>query len=478
MYQKLTWPLLILSLSYSVAAREFFAADWRGFTIGQILPESVNPKHLIDLNRYVYFPDTGKLIRFTVTRPLTNQVFTADENFDFSTAARREVDFKSFSERWNQQTASLQTKLATAHAERGDVSILEQKIYLSNALLESTVGKKAEFAIILKNGPGLREWKIKPDFIKNFDPEALNLFLEVVQSFQEVFGEVPPAVVADVKKLNGGGLPAKPPAPFTPVLINGMAFVYIPPGKFMMGSPDLEFPKSAFETLPFPVTITRGFYMKTTLVTQAEWMEISHSKTNPSQYKGANHPIENVSWWSALVYCNFRSVKDGLPAAYELTRAIPIRGTWADGDLKVLAPGEIRPDLDNHGYRLPTEAEWEYAARAGTQTAFFFGDTGLKINQYAWYAGNSDHTTHPIGGLRPNPWGLYDMVGNVAQLVEDTFGDLKVAPVTDPRYHETGEFVVTRGGGYDSTERVLRSANRGRVGLDVPYAGFRLVISE
>ena len=190
-------------------------------------------------------------------------------------------------------------------------------------------------------------------------------------------------------------------------------FVSIKPGKFMMGSPDNEAGRDpivrnceegAFHAVYDPegnenyhwhddvnpeqlheVTMTDDFEIQTTDVTQSLWEKVMGD--NPSQYKGSVNPVENVSWDDAEAFIS------------KLNKIC---------------------EEDDHFYRLPTEAEWEYAARAGTKTAYYFGNNRSLLSQFAWWSGNSDGSTHPVATKPPNPWGLYDMEGNVFQWVEDT----------------------------------------------------------
>jgi len=179
-----------------------------------------------------------------------------------------------------------------------------------------------------------------------------------------------------------------------------MKLVLIRPGKFMMGD----------EKDQHEVAISKPFYMGVTEVTQAQYEAVMG--TNPSHFKGATNPVEMVFWNDAAEFCKKLSEK---------TRQT---------------------------FRLPTEAEWEYACRAGTQTAFSFGDDPSALGDYAWWGRNSAKTTHPVGQKKPNAWGLYDMHGNVWEWCADWHGAYPKDPVTDPSGPATGRYRVLRGGSW------------------------------
>ena len=259
----------------------------------------------------------------------------------------------------------------------------------------------------------------------------------------------------------------KPPAAPRRSVTNslGMEFLYIKPGTFMMGSPSNE-PGRNDNEIQHQVTLTKGFYMQTTEVTQGQWQAIMGS--NPSYFKncGNDCPVEQTSWNDVQ----------------EFVRKLNQR---EEGDT----------------YRLPTEAEWEYAARAGSTTAFASGDItetdcgyDANLDAMGWYCGNSDVSysgcednsewggskcagTHPVVQKQPNGWGLYDMHGNVWEWCQDGYRDYTSDTVTDPTGPSSGSFRVLRGGSYFSNAWVCRSAHRSRYNLGGrrSYLGFRLV---
>jgi formylglycine-generating enzyme required for sulfatase activity len=183
--------------------------------------------------------------------------------------------------------------------------------------------------------------------------------------------------------------------------------------------------------------------------------------TNPSYFKGENLPVEQVSWFEAAEYCNRRSLKEGLTPAY--------RGS----------DNSITCDFSASGYRLPTEAEWEYAAKGGNKDLMTFTYAGGNSpDGVAWYDGNSGSTTHPAGTKQPNSLGLYDMSGNVWEWCWDWYSSsYSAGNQTDPMGASSGSGRVYRGGSWYSTAAYARSANRdhGTPPSRYFYLGFRFV---
>jgi formylglycine-generating enzyme required for sulfatase activity len=207
---------------------------------------------------------------------------------------------------------------------------------------------------------------------------------------------------------------AEPPKELTLDLGGGVAMklVLIPAGKFTMGEEgDLH-----------EVTLSKPFYMGVTEVTQAQYQAIMGE--NPSDFKGETNPVETVAWNEATEFCKKVSEK-------------------------------TRQEV-----RLPTEAEWEYACRAGSKTRFCFGDAREGLGDYAWYNANSGNTTHPVGQKKPNAWGLYDMHGNVFEWCSDWYGEYAAGPAADPTGPATGSDRVLRGGCWFSNPLPCRSAGR------------------
>ncbi len=220
-----------------------------------------------------------------------------------------------------------------------------------------------------------------------------------------------------------------------------MEFLLVPAGEFVMGSPSDEQGRSDYESPTHKVTIKTPFYMGKSPVTQKQWKQIM--ETDPSHFKGEDLPVEMVSWQEV------REFVKRLNAAESTDK-----------------------------YRLPSEAEWEYACRAGTQTGYFFGDDESQLNEYAWYAENSGGKTHPIGRNKPNLWGLYDMHGNVWEWVQDKWHENYNGSPPDGSSWEDGDvsFRVSRGGSWYCNASSCRSANRFRRDPESRFSnlGFRL----
>lgn len=228
--------------------------------------------------------------------------------------------------------------------------------------------------------------------------------------------------------------------------------VFIRPGVFRMGSPTNETDRVANEGPQSEVTIRREFCMAKYLAAQGEYL--SAMGTNPSAFTGdLNQPVEGVSWSDATNYCGRITVRER-------------------------AAGRIAA---NSVYRLPSEAEWEYACRAGTTTSFSYGEDPdySKLAEYAWYKGNSRGTTHPVGQKLPNPWGLYDMNGNVFQWCQDLYSAYPGGPAPYGRMLVGGTIRVFRGGLWAGGASFCRSAYRGHStqGSRSSYIGFRVVLA-
>jgi formylglycine-generating enzyme required for sulfatase activity len=249
----------------------------------------------------------------------------------------------------------------------------------------------------------------------------------------------------------------------------GMEFILIPAGSFTMGT-EQSSPYGYGDERPQHRVTIQSFYLGSYEVTQAQWTAVM--RNNPSEFARQNNPVERISWHDAQMFIKRLNQKEG-----------------------------------RRRYRLPTEAEWEYAARAGTNSAYSFGDDPDSLGRYGWYSGNSDDTTHPAGQKEPNPWGLYDMYGNVEEWVQDR-GDKTYypaspgsdsepksgwlqrpgdnagtyyarSPLSDPQGPSSGPNRVLRGGSWNLGPQWCRSASRNKSGPAFCYstAGFRLALS-
>ena len=228
----------------------------------------------------------------------------------------------------------------------------------------------------------------------------------------------------------------------------GMAAV--PGGTFIMGSPETDPGYVSWEGPQHSVTLD-PFYIGIYTVTQQEYQAVMGN--NPSHTQTENYPVETVSWYAALEYCNALSKKHRLKSAY------------------VIGGDEVTWNVTANGYRLPTEAEWEYACRAGTTAGYNTGDT-ITFADARFQAGEPA----AVGIFAPNAWGLYDMHGNVYEWCWDWYGDYSGEPQTNPRGPESGARRVIRGGSAASDAEHLRSAERGRVEPSVRNVnlGFRV----
>jgi len=214
---------------------------------------------------------------------------------------------------------------------------------------------------------------------------------------------------------------------------SGTEMVLISAGRFVMGD------QTQIDAAPHEVAIS-AFYMDKNLVTQEQYEKVVGE--NPSRWKGATNPVEQMRWSDAARYCNARSKSEGLEPCYDLQ-------TW-------------ECNFQANGYRLPTEAEWEYACRAGSTTAYFFGNEPSKLKDYAWFEKNSGGKPQPAGQKPPNAWGLYDMHGNVWEWCNDFYqvDYYQQSPKENPTGPKAGDTKVVRGGAWKFSDETCRSAYR------------------
>ena len=235
------------------------------------------------------------------------------------------------------------------------------------------------------------------------------------------------------RKAPDGGSKATPKGPGGTATESQIEMVQIPGGRFTMGD------KDEVDAPPHEIAVS-PFYVDKHLVTQEQYQKIMGD--NPSRWKGGKNPVEQVRWSDAVKFCNARSRLEGLQPCYDLE-------TW-------------QCNFEANGYRLPTEAEWEYACRAGTQTTYLFGSDASKLGDYAWFDKNSGGHPQPVGRKRPNPWDLYDMIGNVWQWCNDFYkvDYYQESPQENPRGPKEGENKVVRGGAWKFSGDNCRSGYR------------------
>jgi formylglycine-generating enzyme required for sulfatase activity len=239
-----------------------------------------------------------------------------------------------------------------------------------------------------------------------------------------------------------------------------LEMVAIPGGTFLMGSAEDDAQAYSEEHLQHRVTVS-DFLMACYPVTRKQYREVTGRRFLWWRWYALHPrlPANYVSWFEAVQFCNALSAQQGLQPCYLI-----------DGE-------QVTWDEEADGYRLPTEAEWEYAVRADTTTRWFCGDEATALGNYAWYAENAGRRVKPVGQKKPNPWGLYDMAGNVWEWCWDWYGPYAAEAVYDPSGPATGTARVLRGGAYRVVARHLQSADRFRY---VPGSrhfaiGFRVV---
>jgi formylglycine-generating enzyme required for sulfatase activity len=205
----------------------------------------------------------------------------------------------------------------------------------------------------------------------------------------------------------------------------GMEMVLIPAGEFIMGVNE-----GAIDVKPAHPVKLDAFLMDQYEMTQDIYEKVTGK--NPSRQKNPRNPVEQVNWGNAVKFCNLRSTQEGLIACYNPE-------TW-------------ECNFEASGYRLPTEAEWEYACKAGSTNRFYFGDRPDDLKSNGWFDGNSQSKPHPVAHWKPNAWGLYDMTGNVWEWCNDYYGTkyYRASPKENPRGPAEGEKRVLRGGSWSS----------------------------
>ena len=239
--------------------------------------------------------------------------------------------------------------------------------------------------------------------------------------------------------------PIPPTLPRLPRVVSdgGLEMVEVPAGSFLMGSPGSDDMADAGERPQHRVTLS-SFRIARTTVTETQYRELMGDRADPPEEDTV--PATGIDWYQAITFCNALSKRHGYRPCYRRSR-LPLLLAW-------------RCDWGADGYRLPTEAEWEYACRAGTTTRWSFGDDEARLAKHAWFKANSEDNVHPVEQKHPNPWGLYDMHGNVWEWCWDFFGGYRGFERRDPHGAWLGRQRGLRGGSFWVSPRDLRSARR------------------
>jgi len=366
---------------------------------------------------------------------------------------------------------------------RGNIAVLQKRITLESAKASRLIVPKApapppdDAVIVLENVPSDAVVEVDGNKVElrpiAGEPLALKTkpgrhVVVVKQKDGVLLAETVPLQSGEKRKLpvptkERSPNPAPPSIPSAPpaialqpadkpaIPLPKIDLVPIEGGEFPMGSPedDEDLPT---EEKPQRKVWVRPFFLGKTEVTQEQYQAVTarnpsfFAATGPGRLEvGAqstsSHPVENVSWYEAILFCNALSAREGLAPYYRLENYRLENGVETATDVQI-------PDSTGHGYRLPTEAEWECACRAGNTARYFFGDDLSKLAQYAWFSENGGLMPHRVGERRPNDWGLFDMYGNVAEWCWDGFADYDPAAVANPQGPTGLSDRVIRGGSW------------------------------
>ncbi len=343
-------------------------------------------------------------------------------------------------------SVDFQRQLAELEQKRRERDRLEQEEAELQRKIEADRRQRREAAEASLRDSAQQDWFALTTFLETESPEAV----AAAEMYVEKYGDV--SVTIDGKQsvveiafadearewlrthggrvFGGGGLGG------AVIDAHGYEMVAIEAGKFWMGSPSGEKDRDADETR-HRVSITQVFAIGTTEVTQGLYESVMGE--NPSHFKGGRNPVENVSWHDAVKFCNRLSELEGLDAAYRISGETV---TW---------------DRSANGYRLPTESEWEYAARGGEEHVYSGSDD---VDEVGWVGEGWEGGHHEVGGKRANAWGLHDMTGNVWEWVWDWNGSYPSGTSADPMGPSAGSYRVLRGGSWGNYPRYARVANR------------------
>lgn len=265
---------------------------------------------------------------------------------------------------------------------------------------------------------------------------------------------------------------------------------FVEGGKFKMGAQNVDNSKDNYDSeadlneAPVHDVTVNKFYMGEVEITQKLWREVMKDNTNgivlePSEDDGLNKPVTNISWFELVVFCNRLSLKVGEEPVYSLYGSTDI-DTWGKCTDNMDAWNNIKMNTKAKGFRMPTEAEWEFAARGGKNPSGFKYSGGNSIGKVAWYAENSDNVMHNVSTKAYNELWLYDMSGNVWEWCWDAYGDYKSNGVSNPTGAETGSAHVARGGCFNSNSASCRVTVRGysEANLKTSICGGRLVLVQ
>jgi len=298
---------------------------------------------------------------------------------------------------------------------------------------------------------------VRANIVGDFNNDGKVNIFDVIALLKIISGRQPAGdvgksyVLADQDSSQPGGqLPTD--------VIQGITLVNISSDSFLMGAASFMMGNMFMHSGPMHSVVLDGFWMGSTEITQGQYRTVMGF--DPAIFTGSDSlPVEGVSWLDAIAFCNRLSDAAGFETSYDL------------------ATGAV--DYTKNGFRLPTEAEWEFAARAGTRTMFYTGDSESDMMRAGWYFSNSEGVTHPVGEKEANAWGLYDMLGNVAEWCYDWFGDNYYAssPGQNPPGPSTGQNRVVRGGSWNDLSSYCASASRYSLAPDSTSrtVGFRVV---